>query len=163
MKCPKCGSENPDYAFFCGKCAGDLKVEVKELAKSSPTPALPTIESMVSKYILKIQENASKKRKGLLGGGIWYGTIVFSNDRETITLLIEKDGHAAITRGAQSKKSLELKGPHEAFLEMFRDQKTVGRIPKSVSVAFAGFDQFDSIQQELAREGAWKMLRRTFE
>ena len=23
--CPNCGSENPDYAYFCGKCAAELK------------------------------------------------------------------------------------------------------------------------------------------
>jgi len=25
MKCSKCGAENPDYAVYCGKCAGALK------------------------------------------------------------------------------------------------------------------------------------------
>ena len=25
MKCPNCGAENPDYAVFCGKCAGSMK------------------------------------------------------------------------------------------------------------------------------------------
>jgi len=24
MKCPKCGADNPDYAFYCGKCASEL-------------------------------------------------------------------------------------------------------------------------------------------
>ncbi len=24
MKCPACGAVNPDYAFFCGKCAASL-------------------------------------------------------------------------------------------------------------------------------------------
>jgi hypothetical protein len=38
MKCEYCGSENPDYAFYCGSCA-------KELARSSTagtTNQLPT-------------------------------------------------------------------------------------------------------------------------
>ena len=24
MECPKCGAENPDHAFYCGRCAGEL-------------------------------------------------------------------------------------------------------------------------------------------
>lgn len=25
VKCPSCGAENPDYSFYCGKCAAELK------------------------------------------------------------------------------------------------------------------------------------------
>jgi hypothetical protein len=163
MKCLECGAENPDYAFFCGRCAADLKAEPKEHVASSPPIRLPTIESAVSKYLPSIQENASKRRRGIFGGNLWHGTIVFTSDRERITLQIEKDGLATILKGAQSKASVELTGPHEAFLEMFRDEKMVGKIPDTVAVTVGGAGPKDSIGQQLAREGTWKMMKRIFE
>jgi hypothetical protein len=34
MKCPNCGSEEPDYAVYCGKCAGLMKE--REQSTGSP-------------------------------------------------------------------------------------------------------------------------------
>ena len=48
MKCPKCGAENPDYAMYCGKCAGSMKESEQSTVKEkyeSPTQMVPLIQS----------------------------------------------------------------------------------------------------------------------
>jgi hypothetical protein len=42
-KCPNCGTENPDNAFYCGKCANELRAsaaapQVQEIELGQPRP-----------------------------------------------------------------------------------------------------------------------------
>jgi len=43
MFCPKCGTENPEYAKFCTKCGAELA----PAAGGSKTPAMPPAETSI--------------------------------------------------------------------------------------------------------------------
>jgi len=49
-KCPNCGSDNPEYSFYCGKCAAELKdssgkpyVEPKRAPPPLPKKVVPKV------------------------------------------------------------------------------------------------------------------------
>ena len=45
IKCPSCGADNPDHAFFCGKCAKELP-RVPSTHEPDPTKqAQPTVST----------------------------------------------------------------------------------------------------------------------
>ena len=147
MKCPKCGAENPDHAFFCGKCAADLKPENWEPSELEAKKKLPTIMSMVGRRLLHVEENLRKKRETRFGGLKAFqrgGSMTFKSDIETVTLTVDKDGHASVRPGESDRTALLLEGPHEAFVEMFKEHAGVGPIPYSIEVKFMGL----SSQQE---------------
>jgi len=43
-KCPKCGADNPDYAFFCGKCSSDLRDASGKIIQTSDLQPEPQKE-----------------------------------------------------------------------------------------------------------------------
>jgi len=65
MFCPKCGTENPEYAKFCTKCGAELA----PAAGGSKTPAMPPAETSIG-----LQPNIA----GLLCYAAWWITgIIF--------------------------------------------------------------------------------------
>ena len=65
MFCPKCGTENPEYAKFCTKCGAELA----PAAGGSKTPAMPPAETSIG-----LQPNIA----GLLCYvGFWITGIIF--------------------------------------------------------------------------------------
>ncbi|HIH01265.1 TPA: MFS transporter [Thermoplasmata archaeon] len=40
MKCQSCGADNPDYSFYCGTCAEELRRQDRP-AETEPTRAIP--------------------------------------------------------------------------------------------------------------------------
>jgi len=169
MKCPRCGAENPDYAFFCGRCAGDLKEAASAVSSEGVTASgrpMPTIENMLSRHLVRIEENLQKKRRGILRERrIWHQNenVVFRSERESVALNIDKDGHARLLKTPPTKPDVELAGPHEAFVTMIFDTLRVDPIPGSVTVTLA-VEMPNSISMDIiAGEGAGKMLRRLFQ
>jgi|GEM_PF-1897407 len=47
-KCPKCGADNPDYAFFCGKCSADLRDSSGNIIQAPDTSAETTAQSQTT-------------------------------------------------------------------------------------------------------------------
>lgn len=138
MKCSRCGAENPDYAFFCGKCAADLKdpSSPQEPSLQPRKGPLPSLYSMLSRRLLVVENNIRKRpgvlrslRESLYRGG----NIVFKSESETVTLIIDKDHHASLLKGLPPKVNIELDGPQAAFLEMFPERGGFGYLPSSVS------------------------------
>jgi hypothetical protein len=43
MKCPKCGAENPDHSFYCGKCAAELQRPPVKHEDVSPNKVLQEV------------------------------------------------------------------------------------------------------------------------
>jgi len=170
VKCPSCGAENPEYAFYCGKCAAEMKGGSASKAKSddSDKPRSTTkIESILSRNILRIEENAAKKRRGALGkfrGAFWRsGTLVFKSEREEVTLSIDREGHASVNRGMPPNPGFELMGPHDSFLTMFSDERNVRSIPGSIVIRLGGRELPDEMSQRMFREGIERLLRALFE
>jgi hypothetical protein len=176
MKCPKCGAENSDYAFFCGKCAADLKSEDWAPSELEAKKKLPTIMSMVGRRLLHVEENLRKRREKRFGGLKAFqrnGSMTFKSEIETVTLTVDKVGHASIRPGEPDGTALLLEGPHEAFVEMFKEQAGVGSIPYSIEVKLMGLSSHqemvmfskrkrDRTLELLIREAAEKTLKGFF-
>jgi hypothetical protein len=165
MKCPKCGAENPDYAFFCGKCAADLKSEDWTPSELEAKKKLPTIMSMVGRRLLHVEENLRKKRETRFGGLKAFqrnGSIAFKSEIETVTLMIDRDGHASIRPGVPEETALLLEGPHEAFVELFGKKEGVGPLPYSVQVKIGGLSAYDEMVElaRLKRDKTFELLIR---
>ena len=47
-KCPRCGADNPDYSFYCGKCSADLRDSSGRIIVAS-TQEVPAEETKVVK------------------------------------------------------------------------------------------------------------------
>ncbi len=176
MKCPKCGAENPDYAFFCGKCATDLKSEDWTPSELEAKKKLPTIMSMVGRRLLTVEENIRKKREKRFGGLKAFhssGSITFKSEIETVTLTVDRDGHASVRPGEADDTVLFLEGPHEAFVEIFEEHGGVGSIPYSIEIKFMGLSSHqemvlfskrkrDKTIELVVRESAEKILKGFF-
>lgn len=51
-KCPNCGSDNPDYAFYCGRCSAELKDSSgKPYVMPGPATPPPTARKVVPKIV----------------------------------------------------------------------------------------------------------------
>lgn len=50
-KCPNCGSDNPDYAFFCNKCSAELKDSAGKPFVTPNQPPPPTPRKVVPKVV----------------------------------------------------------------------------------------------------------------
>jgi hypothetical protein len=168
VKCSSCGSENPDYAFYCGKCAAELKGDLttKSAELHGPRPTTK-IESILSRNLLRIEENAARKRRGLIGklrGRFWRsGALVFKSELEEVTLTIDVEGHASVSRGRPAQPTIELVGPHDSFIEMFRNERNIGRMPSSIVVHMAGKELPDATSQQIFKSGIERLLRALFE
>ena len=166
MKCSKCGAENPDYAFFCGRCAADLK-DPGSLQKPSPQPRMepiPSLYSMLSRRLLVVENNIRKRpgalralRESLYRGG----NIAFKSESETVTLIIDKDHHASLLKGLPPKVNVEFDGPQAAFLEMFPERGGFGYLPSSVSPNYKHAAMNADVEL-MIREIAEKMLEGLF-
>jgi hypothetical protein len=60
-KCPNCGAENPDYAFYCGKCSATMKEAEQETQAMEPsseavpiTQMEPLVRSDIARLLMKI-------------------------------------------------------------------------------------------------------------
>jgi len=45
VKCPSCGSENPTYVSFCGRCAASIPSYLKNADEGAKPPQAPVLES----------------------------------------------------------------------------------------------------------------------
>jgi uncharacterized membrane protein len=61
MKCPNCGAENPDYAFYCGKCSATIREAEQETRAAEPssetvpiTQMEPLVRSSIARLLMKI-------------------------------------------------------------------------------------------------------------
>jgi hypothetical protein len=173
MICPKCGSENPDHVFYCGKCAEQLKgVSPSETEEDKPRKVRPAvkIESILSRNLLRIEENVRKWReKGFLarfrGPTRRPQIIMFTSEVEKVVLIIDSEGHASVSKTPPSKPGIELSGPHESFLSMFEDERNLRGIPGSISIHIRGSElpMHDEMTEILMREVVEKVLRSLFE
>ena len=168
MKFGSCGSEDPDYSFYCGKCAAELKVDSMTESVESPLPKPATkIESILSRNLLRIEDNAARKRRGLVGklrGRFWRsGTLVLKSEFEEVTLSIDDEGRASVSKGRPIEQSIELLGPHEPFMEMFKDERHIGSIPGSIVVRVGGRELPDEMSQRMFRDGIARLLRALLE
>jgi hypothetical protein len=46
VKCPSCGAENPDYGFYCGRCAKELP-RVPGVSRSEPAEQIQPITQRI--------------------------------------------------------------------------------------------------------------------
>jgi len=69
MECPNCGAENPDYAVYCGKCAGSIK----EPEKSTGSPE-NSLESVSITQMEPLIQNDLVRTITIIGGII---TMIF--------------------------------------------------------------------------------------
>ncbi len=165
LKCPKCGADNPDYAFFCGRCAADLKADAT--GPASLKKSIPSIYSMLSRRLLRLEENMQRGSHGALGrireslhrGG----EIAFKSESEVATLVLGKDRHASITNGPPSKAVMVFEGPSEAFVEMFPESGGFGYLPDSVSVTLRGSEMQGAKVEPIIRQLAEEMLKGLFQ
>ena len=98
-----------------------------------------SIERILSRNLLRIDENIRKKRSSslsILGRALKRpgAVLVFKSEREEVTLSIDEEGHASVTKGSTSGPVLTLVGHHDSFLAMFQDERNVGSIPESIDV-----------------------------
>ncbi|OGS43729.1 MAG: hypothetical protein A3K76_04790 [Euryarchaeota archaeon RBG_13_57_23] len=170
VKCKNCGSENPDYSVYCGRCAAELKGDPAESAKEhrpQGSGSVTSIESILSRNLLRIEENLAKKRGGALGrlkkALSRSNSIVFRSERETVTLSIDKEGQVKVIRGLSTGAALELEGRHDSFLTMFQDERKVRTIPSSISVRLGKREPTDELSQRIIREIVEEMLYRLFQ
>ena len=74
MKCPNCGSEEPDYVMYCGKCGGPMKES--EQSTDSPEKSENAMQEMPailkSDGIDKSYEISPYLTGDLEGGGAWW-------------------------------------------------------------------------------------------
>lgn len=63
MKCPNCGAENPDYAVYCGKCAGTIK----ESERSTGNPE-NSLESERLTQMVPLIQNGFLRIVAMIGG-----------------------------------------------------------------------------------------------
>jgi hypothetical protein len=164
MKCTHCGAENPDYAFFCGRCSADLKQDLVSgsAGPSTEKPAI-SIESLLSPKLLRIEDNIRSGRERFLGRLRFPSrqfAITFRSELETITLVVEKDGHASTVKEYPQEKVLMLEGAHEDFVRMLNAQEGFGMIPDSIRVTLAGKAMPDATSERAVREGVEKTLAR---
>ena len=170
MKCPACGADNPDYTFYCGKCAAELRSSPQrepDVATRRRPQSETKIETVLSRNLLRIENNASRNHKGFFGrlkGSFGRsGTMVFRSEREEVTLIFDGDGHASVSRGRSAKPTIELVGPHESFLDMFGDERNVDSIPDPISVRLLGREMPDEASQQVFRSGIERLLHGLFE
>jgi hypothetical protein len=134
---------------------------------SDKPQSVTKIESILSRNILRIEENAAKKRSGALGkfrGAFWRsGTLVFKSECETVTLGIDDEGHASVNKGMPPNPGFELVGPHDSFLTMFGDERNVRSIPGSIIIRLGGRELPDETSQRMFRKGIERLLRALFE
>lgn len=170
MKCPKCGAENPDYAYYCGSCASELKVGSRSGATDGPSKREPRvkIESILNRNLVRVGENAARRPRGLLGKlndpFRRIGTIVFKSDLETASLSIDGERHASVNSATPTKPIVLLEGPHDSFLTMLGDGRKIGNVPESIRVHMEiNLFHDDEMQQRILRDGVDKLLKRLFE
>jgi hypothetical protein len=163
MKCRRCGADNPDYSFFCGRCSADLKADYQtEPTTEADKQPLPTIESMIGCWLMRIEDNLRKKRHGVLGrfkSSFWHGSIVFKSKSEAVTLTVDKHGRASVLKGEPSGENLTLEGPQEAFVSMFDDKEGLGPIPDSIHATLADTAMPDPASERKVKDGIEKTLR----
>jgi hypothetical protein len=171
VKCPKCGAENPDYGYYCGLCASELRGGDKaEAGKGAPRRAEPRtkIESILRRNQVRIGENVARRRRGMLAklGGLFRpsGTFIFKSEYEEVSLSVDKEGHVSVSSSPPAKIGLMLEGPHDSFLTMFRDERSIGDIPIEIDVRAEGFALPDDERlHDILRSSANKALRDLFE
>lgn len=167
MKCPKCGAENPDYAFFCGRCATDLEqpMSPKEPIREARKEPLPSIYSMLNSRIVTVETNVRDRSRGLFAGFRKLlkrgGTIVFRSESEVVTLVLDADQHVSILRGPPVRISFEFEGPHSAYLEMFPPSGGFGHLPSSVDVKLGGETHISGTTTEMVFRDAGESLLKT--
>ena len=163
MKCPSCGTENPDHAFYCGKCAAEMR------GGGSPKPqSSASIEKILSRNLTRIDENIAKKRSGFRGRfSIAFNRpghlIVFESEREVVTLSMDEQGHASVTKGCPPGPILVLEGPHESIVAMFRDERHFVGLSDSVSVFLGDKVIPDRIAEDVVREMVSGFLQALFQ
>lgn len=171
MKCPKCRAENPDYAYYCGSCASELRGgNQTEAGEGDSRKAKPRIkiESILYRNLVRVGENVARRRGGLLGRHFGpfrrASTFVFKSEYEKASLSIDSEGHVSVNSGIPTKNVVLLEGPHESFLMMFRDEHKIDEIPSSIEVRVEGLalPNDDQVRQ-IVRSAAGKMLRGMFE
>lgn len=171
MKCPKCGSENPDYAYYCGSCASELRGGSQAGAgEDDSRKAKPRIkiESILYHNLVRVGENVARKRGGLFGRHFGpfrrAGTFVFKSEYEKVSLSFDSEGHVSVNSGIPTKNAVLLEGPHDSFLMMFRDEHKIDEIPSSIEVRVEGLTLPNDDQvRQVVRSAAGKMLRGMFE
>lgn len=168
MKCPKCRAENPDYAYYCGSCASELRGgNQAEAGEGDSRRAEPRtkIENVLHRNLVRIGENVARKRRGLMGRFIWRsGTIVFKSEFEEVSLCVDKEGNVSVNRGIPAKSAIMLEGPHDSFLMMFHDEHHVTVVPESIDVSVEGIKSpHDEGARQILRDAADKLLRNLFE
>jgi hypothetical protein len=170
VKCPNCGAENPDYVFYCGKCASEMKsglVPTTRGGDSDKPRSTTKIESILSRNILRIEENVAKKRSSALGRfrwGFWRsGTLVFKSECEEVTLSVDKKGHASVRKGVPTNPSIELEGPHDSFLEMLREERNICGIPSRITIRIGGRESPDEMLMLQFRHIIGKLLHELLE
>jgi len=170
MRCRNCDAENPDYVFYCGKCAMQLKgvptPEAGDDASRNKRPA-EQIVNILNRNLLRIEQNAVKNRKGLAGilGGAFLrsSTLVFRSELEEVTLSIDKDGHATVSKGRPSTPTISLLGPHDSFLRLFQDERKVRMIPDSIDIHLGDRMLPHDVSQRVIREVVERFLQKLFE
>ncbi len=170
MRCPHCEAENPDYVFYCGKCAKQMKdvlaSEAKDVTSHNKRPA-EKIENILNRNLLRIEQNVVKKRKGLSGifGGAFLrsSTLVFMSELEEVTLGVDRDGHVTVTRGIPTTPSISLVGPHDSFLKLFQDERNIPMIPGSINIHLGNQELPRNLSQRVIREGIERFLHKLFE
>jgi hypothetical protein len=52
IKCPKCGAENPDHSFYCGRCASELPrtALVQEAGSAEQTPPATREKVLMARF-----------------------------------------------------------------------------------------------------------------
>jgi hypothetical protein len=168
VKCPKCRAESPDYAYYCGSCASELKGgNQAEAGEGDSRRAKPRIkiESILYRNLVRVGENVARKRRGLTGRFTWRsGTIVFKSEFEEVSLCVDKEGNVSVNRGIPAKSATMLEGPHDSFLMMFLDERHVTAVPESIEVSVEGIKlPHDEVARQILRDAADKLLRNLFE
>jgi hypothetical protein len=170
IECPNCRAENPDHVMYCGKCATQLTgYPTPEAGDNEPLHKRPAeqIESILSRNLLRIEQNVVKKRKGLSGmfGGkfLRFSTLAFKSEFEEVTLSIDKDGHASVSKGHTSTHTILLAGSHDSFLKMFQDERNVSMIPDSITIHLGNREFPHNISERVLRELVERFLQKLFE
>lgn len=191
MKCPVCGTDNPDYIFYCGKCGAELRgppdrempsgneddgietpEETPQIWQDQPAPkynAAPgALEEALKALLPRIDDNIMNGHARFVGRfrdvlGKPGTILVFKVEQESIVLGIGQDGRAYVRQGSPFGPNVVLTGPEESFLAMLKDGHFAG-LPASISVSIADMTlRMPDMTDNVLRFEAERLLRLLFQ